>query len=71
MDTSLIDNVMKEASAAQNRVERAAQILADLMQRIHGGNWRVQISHESGAELVLVALKPARDLPITPKPEVA
>lgn len=35
-------------------VQNLAGVLATLMQDIHGGSWRVDISHEAGTALVLI-----------------
>ena len=67
----ILANATSRADAARKRVERVAKMLTDLMQEIHGGNWRFNISHEAGAELVIVAIKPGGDRPAQPKPEVA
>lgn len=61
------------ANAAQRRIERVADLLAKLMQDIHGDEWRVDISHECDAEMVIITPRPGRHRrkPVAPTPEVA
>ncbi|OJY66444.1 MAG: hypothetical protein BGP09_31460 [Rhizobium sp. 60-20] len=67
MHPAITDTKMA-AHIAIGEVEAAAEYLAQLMARLHGGNWRRQIDHNLG--FVLVAEKPD-NRPITPKRERA
>lgn len=40
------------ARAAEAEVRMAAEYLADAMKRFHGGDWRIDISHEVGYVLI-------------------
>lgn len=40
------------------RVRLAAQHLADLMQELHGGRWRIQIEHEHGFAVAARCMEP-------------
>ncbi len=56
------------AVAAEAEVRAAAEYLAEVMLRIHGGNWRIDIDHE--ARFIMVVDRRG-DRRIPPKPEVA
>jgi hypothetical protein len=61
------------ADAAKTRIERVAALLAKLMQEIHGDEWKVDISHECGTEMVVIIPHPGRRRRkgAAPTPEVA
>lgn len=61
------------ADAAKKRIERVANLLAKLMQDIHGDEWKVDISHEYDMEMVVIVPRPSqrRRKPAAPTPEVA
>ncbi|MCD1266077.1 hypothetical protein B5M44_19200 [Shinella sumterensis] len=61
------------ADAARKRIERVADLLAKLMQDIHGDEWKVDISHEYQTEMVVIIPHPGRRhrKPAAPAPEVA
>lgn len=61
----------KRANTAQKRVARLADLLAHSMQDMHGGHWRVSISHDLGKEFVLITQKPGGERRVEPKPEIA
>lgn len=72
MSNSILMKALKGAGTTQKRIERVADLLAGLMKDMHGGDWRVSISHECDAALIVVAPRSARGQPpIVPKPEIA
>lgn len=72
MSSPLLTKAVKDATAAQRRIQRVADLLAGLMKDMHGGDWRVSINHECDAALIVVAPRSARShKPFTPKPEIA
>jgi hypothetical protein len=72
MSSPLLTKAVKDATAAQKRIQRLSDLLANLMQDMHGGDWRVSINHECDAALIVVAPRSARgQTPMAPKPEIA
>jgi hypothetical protein len=72
MSSPILTKAAKDAAAAQKRIDRVADLLASLMQDMHGGDWRVSISHECDSALIVVAPRSARgQTPMAPKPEIA
>jgi hypothetical protein len=72
MSSPLLTKTVKDATAAQKRIQRLSDLLANLMQDMHGGDWRVSINHECDAALIVVAPRSARgQTPMAPKPEIA
>ncbi|WP_313526407.1 hypothetical protein [Shinella sp.] len=72
MSSPILTKAVNDAVAAQKRIDRVADLLASLMQDMHGGDWRASISHECDAALIVVAPRSARgQKPFTPKPEIA
>lgn len=61
------------ANSAQKRIERVADLLAKMMQDIHGDEWKVDISHEYNMEMVVIIPRPGRrrQSPTAPMPELA
>lgn len=56
------------AAAAEAEARAAAEYLAEVMQSIHGGSWRIDIDHE----VRFIMIRDLRDdRRVTPKPEVA
>lgn len=60
---ALLSNASAVVAAQQKKAERLAKLLSAAMQEIHGGEWRIQINHEAGAEFAMVVQKPIRNLP--------
>ena len=56
------------AAAAQAEVRAAAEYLAEAMQRIHGGEWNIDIEHEHRFVMIAQRRERAR---IVPKREIA
>jgi uncharacterized protein involved in exopolysaccharide biosynthesis len=52
---SILAQANTDAAASLKRVERLSKLLADAMQDIHGGAWRIQVEHE--AHFVIVAMR--------------
>lgn len=72
MSSPLLAKAVKDATTAQKRIQRVADLLAGLMKDMHGGDWRVSINHECDVALIVVAPRSARgQTPIVPKPEIA
>lgn len=59
------------AETSRKRVERISSLLAELMQELHGGAWRFNISHTAGAEFIVIAHKPGGERRAKPVPELA
>lgn len=69
--TSLHPILIKAALSARAplaEVDAAAAYLAEVMGRIHGGTWRIDICHET---CFVVVAKDCGEGPVKPKPEVA
>lgn len=73
MSSPLLTKAVKDATTAQKRIQRVAELLAKLMQDIHGEEWKVDISHEYETEMVLIVPHPGRRRrkPAPPISEVA
>lgn len=65
-DDALADSIAV-GTTKLNAIRVMARIMSEMMQEIHGGEWRVKIDHDS--RFVFVAER-LRDAPISPKPEV-
>ncbi|WPE22504.1 hypothetical protein [Shinella zoogloeoides] len=64
-------SIVKAALSATNEMaeaQAAANYLAETMQRIHGGMWRVKINHVNECVTVSRRIGSGR---VSPKPEVA
>lgn len=59
------------ADGAKKRIERVADLLAKLMQEMHGGDWRFEINHEVETEFILITQQSGDERPVQPVPEVA
>lgn len=66
--SAILANARVSADASIFNVQVFANALRDMLQRIHGGRWRIQIEHEEG--LVLIARRGDRDI-TAPRPEVS
>lgn len=64
INTAHFAHALISAEAAMAEVRAAAEYLSGAMQRIHGGNWRIQIEHED--LFVMIARRRDRQ-PISPK----
>ncbi|NSX87647.1 hypothetical protein G6L86_18750 [Agrobacterium tumefaciens] len=53
------------ANAAEIDVQAAAEYLADAMARIHGGKWKIDVSHEH--HFILIVNRARDNDPIKPK----
>ncbi|UXS31344.1 hypothetical protein FY152_04245 [Agrobacterium tumefaciens] len=53
------------ANAAEMDVQAAAEYLADAMARIHGGKWKIDVSHEH--HFILIVNRARDNDPINPK----
>lgn len=56
------------AVAAEAEVRVAAEYLAEVLERIHGGSWRIDVDHQSR---FVIICDHGDDCHVTPKPEIA